>query len=313
MTRRPGRLRTGGPAFRTALGAPFLAVALLVLPAAASDRALVVAVNYPLAYFAERLAGAEAEVLLPVPAGADPAFWRPAIADIGTIQGADLILLNGAGFARWVMRVSLPRARVVDTARRFEDRFIATESVTHSHGPDGEHTHEGIASFTWLDQEQAVLQAQAVAEALAARGLVPAATVNERLAALVADLSRLDASAERLATLGEGTVIIATHPRYQYLARAYGLDIRAVEWEAGAAPDEDALAELEALAAETGAAVLLWEAAPPEGARAAVRARGLADVVFPTLAMPGADGDYVTRFETAVEALAAALTAREGG
>ena len=37
----------------------------------------VYAVNYPLAYFAERLGGDDVEVVLPVPAGEDPAFWAP--------------------------------------------------------------------------------------------------------------------------------------------------------------------------------------------------------------------------------------------
>jgi len=303
------RKLTAARSVRLAVSAATLSIA----PATAGETPRVAAVNHPLAYFAERLAGEEADVFLPVPQGADPAFWRPAVADITTLQAADLILLNGAGFARWTRRVSLPRARVVETARSFEDRFIATETVTHSHGPDGEHSHTGTAAFTWLDQEQAMLQAEAVAGALATRGIVPAETVDERLAGLVKDLRRLDALAAGLGSLAEGAVIIATHPRYQYLARAYGLHIRALEWEAGAAPDADQLAALKALVARTGATVLMWEAAPPEAARDAVRGIGLTDVVFPTLAMPVQDGDYLASFEAAVERLAAALRARSGG
>lgn len=301
------------PGLRRPLLALVLAAAVWCAPVAASERPLVVAVNYPLAFFAERLGKGEADILLPVPEGADPAFWRPAIAAIGRIQNADLILLNGAGFARWTERVSLPRARVVETARGFEDRFIATESVTHSHGPDGEHTHTGTASFTWLDPQQAILQARAVAEALAVRGIVPEGAVDERLAALVDDLARLDAAARRLEAHAGDVVLIATHPRYQYLARAYGLDIRAVEWEAGAAPGAAELARLDALARESGARILLWEAEPPREARKAVRDLGLADVVFPTLSTPPADGDYVTAFEAAVEALLAAMAGLTGG
>jgi zinc transport system substrate-binding protein len=106
--------------------------ALAARPAKAQARPVVVAVNYPLAWFAERLAGGAAEVRLPVPPGTDPQFWRPRIAEIGAIQAADLILLNGAGFAAWTARASLPRSRSVDTSRAFRDRLIATEGLVHS-------------------------------------------------------------------------------------------------------------------------------------------------------------------------------------
>ena len=293
-----------------------VAAALLMVaastPVLAQERPAVVTVNYALSYFADRLGGGDVDVVFPVLEGVDPSFWRPGIADISTIQNADLIILNGAGFATWTTKASLPRSRIVDTSRGFEDRFIATETVTHSHGADGQHSHTGTASFTWLDQEQALLQAQAIASALEQRGLVEPDEIATRLAALTEDLRALDAAADRLRPLADGEVLIATHPRYQYLARAYGLDIRSLEWEAGAAPDADQLAELRSLVDETGARVLLWEARPPEDARAAVTDLGLADVVFPTLATAPTGSDYLERFRTAVDDLAAALQAVDG-
>ena len=125
----------------------FLAATALI----AEDRKHIVVVNYALQYFAERLTEGSVDVDFPVPRDVDPAFWRPAIADISRIQSADLILLNGAGFATWIDRVSLPRARVVNTSAAIEDKFIVTESITHSHGEGGAHSHEGLASYLWLD------------------------------------------------------------------------------------------------------------------------------------------------------------------
>ena len=205
-------------------------------PALADEQPTVVAVNYALSYFAERLGGDEIDVIFPVPDGVDPSFWRPGIADISTMQSADLIVLNGAGFATWITKASLPRSRLLDTSRGFEDRFIATETITHSHGADGEHSHTGKASFTWLDQEQAIMQASTIAEALAQRGLVEPDEIETRLSALTENLLALDAAAEQLRPLAEGKVLIATHPRYQYFSRAYGLEIRSLEWEAGRRP-----------------------------------------------------------------------------
>ena len=288
--------------------AALLCAALLAAPLRAEERPVIVAVNAPLAEFAARLAGGAAEVVLPVPEGVDATLWRPAIAEIQQVQQADLILLNGAGFAQWAERVSLPRARVVDTSRGFADRPIETEAITHSHGPDGAHSHARTAAFTFLDPALAALQAEAVANALAARGLVPEAELTARRDALAADLAALAAAAERIAEAGDGAVLIATHPRYHYLARATGLTIHALDWEAGAAPDAARLSDLAARAAETGAVALLWEAEPPAEARAAVRALGLADAIVPSFAAPAA-GDFSARLGAALAKLETALAA----
>ena len=73
------------------------------------------AVNYPLAYFAGRIAGDRARVEFPVPPDIDPAFWSPDAEAVAAFQDADLILLNGAGYARWVHGASLPRRRTINT------------------------------------------------------------------------------------------------------------------------------------------------------------------------------------------------------
>ncbi|TNF89189.1 MAG: zinc ABC transporter substrate-binding protein, partial [Gammaproteobacteria bacterium] len=138
----------------------------MVNPAAA-ERLTVYTVNYPLKYFAERIAGEHAEVVFPTPADVDPAFWKPDTVTIGAYQGADLILLNGANYAKWVGQVSLPRRRLVNTSAAFADRLIKTEAgIAHHHGAGDEHAHAGTAFTTWLDPRQALLQAEAIAQAL---------------------------------------------------------------------------------------------------------------------------------------------------
>ena len=280
------------------------AACALALPAAAQDRPVVVADSYPMAYFAERLAGDAAEVRLAVPEGRDPASWRPALADITAIQGADLIVLNGSGLADWTSRAALPRSRTVDTGRGLAGELIATETITHSHGEEGSHSHEGMASHTWLDFALAGRQAEALVPALGRA--VPEADVEAGLAALLSDLAALDAEAEALVE-GDPVPVIASHPRYEYLGRAYGLEISALDWEVGAMPDAAQLAALEALAVETGARVLIWEAEPPAEARDAVDALGLAQAVVQPLAMPPSEGGFVEAMRDGLDALKAAL------
>lgn len=264
-----------------------LALSCTAGTATANERLTVYAVNAPLAAFAERLAGDHAEVVMPVPPGRDPAFWRPSIADISAVQSADLILLNGAGYAQWTTKTSLPRAKLVDSARGFADAFIVTETITHSHGPEGEHSHQGIASHTWLDFAQAAQQAEAVANALSRRLPGDTESIATALTALKADLTALDARARSLGERLSGIVLIASHPRYQYFARAYGLAIESLEWEAGETPSPDQWLAFDDLVADSGARAVIWEGQPSEEAAVALAARGLTGSVFATGANRG--------------------------
>lgn len=275
--------------------------------ATAQERPKIVAVNYPLQYFAERLLGDAADVVFPVPADVDPSFWRPSIADISMIQSADLILLNGAAFATWIDRVSLPRSRLVNTSAALEDRFIAIESITHSHGEGREHSHEGLASYIWLDPTLAIAQAEAIAKAATERALAPPDDITAKLDTLRAELLGLDQTTQSLLAGGTNVILIATHPRYQYFGRRYGLEIASLEWEAGAAPNSEQLAELLDLKQQTGAEVLIWEADPPMAALRAVEELGMQNVVFPPLAHKPEGADFVNSYEDSVLALSTAL------
>lgn len=290
-----------------------LAIALLlgmVTSALAQDRPRIVVVNYALQSLAQRLAGDSAEVLFPVPDGVDPSFWRPSIADISLIQSADLILLNGAGFATWVDRVSLPRSKLVNTSAAIADQFIVTESITHSHGDGGEHSHEGLASYTWLDPSLAVQQAEAIAAAMTRLKVAPAQDVEARLVTLRADLEALDAANQVELTKLQDTAIIATHPRYQYFTRRYGLSIASLEWDARSDPTNEQLAELNTLVQKTGARILIWEGEPSASSVAAAAAMGLESVVFNPLAQRGVGDDFVDAFAAAVDSISDAVEAQ---
>ena len=276
-------------------------------PAMAQDRLSVAAGNYPLAYFAERIAGDLADVLFPVPADVDPSFWRPGIADISAFQAADLIVLNGAGFADWTARTSLPRSRIVNASAAFEDAFIATETVTHSHGDGGEHSHTGTASYVWLDFGQAAMQAATIAAALIRRAPAAEAQISENLAALIADLTALDAEAQAIGAAAEGLTFITSHPRYQYFGRAHDLTLRALDWDAREEPSEAQWQALEALVGESGATVFVWEAAPSDTALQRMEDLGLSNAVFAPMANRPTNGDFLQGMQDGLSALAEAV------
>ena len=90
-------------------------------PEALAD-ATVYTVNYPLAYFAQRIGGEHVTVNFPAPPDIDPAFWQPDEETVGAYQSADLVFLNGAGYAKWLDVVTLSASRLVDTSAPFRDR-----------------------------------------------------------------------------------------------------------------------------------------------------------------------------------------------
>ena len=106
----------------------------------AEDPLTIYTINYPLQYFAQRIAGEHAQVISPGPADEDPAFWMPDTETIQRYQQADLILLNGAGYARWTKRVSLPRLRGImiwegQTASASVQRLKEMEIESLSYAP----------------------------------------------------------------------------------------------------------------------------------------------------------------------------------
>ena len=264
-------------------------------PAEPEDTRLsVYAVNYPLTYFAERLGGDAVRVTLPVPAGVDPAHWRPAPEDILPFQQADLILLNGAGYAAWVDTAALPNNRMVDTSRSFRDRLIRIEGqATHSHGPEGEHSHGTTASHTWLDPLLALEQARAILVALITYRPENEAEFRSHFILLERDLQALD---EELTTvfkaLGDQPVLFS-HPVYQYLARRFVPDARSLNFEPDQVPDAAALAQLRELRTDYPATLLIWEREPYAVTVEMLESEGLRSIAF----VPGAnrppEGDYL--------------------
>jgi len=266
-----------------------------------SDALTIYTVNYPLAYFAERIGGDGVEVHFPAPAEGDPAFWSPDADTIAAYQNADLILLNGADYAKWVERATLPSSKMVDTSSSFAFQHIPLDdTVTHSHGPEGEHAHGGWAFTTWIDPTQAVEQARAVHEAMVAARPEQAEAFGAGFAGLVADLSALD---QRLAAAADAIgdqPLIFSHPVYQYLIRHYGLNGLSVHWEPDQAPD---LLELEHLLEEQEARWMIWEGAPLALTVTDIEAYGVKSLVFDPCGTTPDTGDYMTVMAANAEAL----------
>jgi zinc transport system substrate-binding protein len=286
-------------------------------PPAANAPLRIVATNLPLFLFAGAIGGDAVRVELPVPEGEDPADWMPSAEAVAAMQGADLILCNGAGYEKWLATAALPRSRTLDLSAPVAASLLTLpEAVTHSHGPAGAHTHTGTAVGVWLDFDLAAKQAEAVGARLEALRPADAAAIRGRTQALVA---RLHALAERSAAVGAalaGAPVIASHPVYDYLARRAGLSLRSVHWEPGQEPTPDDWQAFDTLRAAHPARLMLWEGEPSRGTRDQLLQRGIEVVVFaPGPNAPAAQRTldaWCAQMEAALDALQTASARRRG-
>ncbi|MEH6548504.1 MAG: zinc ABC transporter substrate-binding protein [Pseudomonadales bacterium] len=270
----------------------------------ASQTPTVVAVNYPLTYMAEQIAGDLLNVEFPVNADVDPAYWQPDVTQVVAVQQAELIFLNGAAYAQWIEKVSLPEEKLINTSAGFSDLLLPLERVaTHTHGIAGEHTHADLAFTTWLDLQQAKLQAMAIYDALV--GLLP-----EREAQLTANLAVLDQDFEsldqrwlvigpRLAAEG----VIFSHPVYQYWQRRYQVAGSSLHWEPDVEPEASEWRALDQPLQQKTIRWMVWEAEPLPVLRTELAARGIESLILPPVANRPTAGDMMTILNDATREL----------
>lgn len=267
------------------------------------------AVNYPIKFFAKTIAGQNANVNLPMPTDIDPAFWSPKAEDVVKLQKADMILLNGANYAKWLPKVSLPIFKMVNTSSSFRSDYISlSEGVTHNHGSGGKHSHTGTAFTTWLDFSLAEKQAKAVLNALARKKPELSAIFVQNFMPLKQELLALD---NEMTTLGQALnaePLLASHPVYQYMRQKYQLNLESVHWEPEQAPTKEQWDTLKTLVAKHPAKWMLWEGVPAAETVVKLEQLGIKSIVFTPAANLPDSGDFlsimrenVTRLKAIIE------------
>ncbi len=280
-------------------------VVMLSGPALSAERLSIYTVNYPLAYFAERIGGDQVEVVFPAPADVDPAYWMPDKSTIAAYQQADLILLNGANYAKWVGKVSLPRSKVVETLRKFKDRYVfASEVTTHSHGSAGAHAHESLAFTTWLDLSLAERQSEAIYKALVRKRPVDEVKFKGNFKALADDLETVHRQIQEIVAKDPNRPLLGSHPVYDYLAAGYGLNLKSVHWEPAEEPSYMQWQELKKVLVDHKAEAMLWEGTPIAQISATLKSMGVESIVFDPCGNRPVNGDFLEVMQRNVENLA---------
>ena len=198
----------------------------------------------------------------------------------------------------------MARSRLVNTSEAFRSRYIPLEdAVTHGHGPEGEHSHEGYAFTTWLDPGLAVEHARAILEAFAEVRPQDELAFREAFASLEADLVDLDRQLDEWSRRVGDTPLIFSHPVYQYLTRRYGLNTVSLHWEPNETPDETQWRRLEELIHNRGGRWMIWEDRPLDATVERLRSSGIESVVLAPCANMPRDGDYLAAMVRGITAL----------
>lgn len=300
-------MKTHAYSFLVAAGTLFLSFSAF----AEGKKTVIQSVNYPLHYFATRLASDAFELHYLVDPEVDPAFWKPDDKALLAFQGADLILRNGADYEKWMKGVSLSSSKMLDTSKTFSSSYIKTSGAGHRHGNGTIHSHAGTAFTTWIDFSQASQQAEAIAARFKKLQPDSAGRIDENLAALKADLGSLDAAMKAFGKKWGARPLVASHPIYQYFARAYGLKIESLEWEPGMEMTDKELNKLKKILGNHKAEWMIWEGEPTGENVAAIAALGVRSVVFSPAANRPGEGDWLAEMKRNLGNLEALLEAGE--
>ena len=271
--------------------------------AQSNNRPIVFAANYPLLFMGSAISDGSADFLFPFSEDEDPAFWSPTPEDIRAMQKADLFLFNGATYEKWANQVTIPTSRIVRTAAGFRNNWLEIgETVTHSHGPGGEHSHAGVDFNTWLDPLQASQQAEEATKGLEKILPEKATQLRANLANLQQRFNDLH-DAFHAVTTPINQPLLASHPVYGYFARRYDLRMESVTWEPGEMPDESQWAELDEILKTHPAVYMIWEDTPIDQISLALMGRGIQPIVFRTANNRPQEGDYFTVMQENIRSL----------
>jgi zinc transport system substrate-binding protein len=199
---------------------------------------------------------------------------------------------------------SLPKAKIVNTSESFKAHYIEIkDTVTHTHGPAGAHSHTGTAFTTWLDFRQAAQQAQAIMAALSRLLPEQKSDFQQRYTDLERDLLALDQRLDELVSPKRAQPLVASHPVYQYLARRYGLNLQSVLWEPEIMPEAEQWQALQSILQTHAAKWMLWEGDPLPASVDRLQTLGVKSVVFAPCGNTPEQGDFLSVMQQNVDHL----------
>ena len=312
---RKGRSLPRSMALRFALIAVWF---VLASPGFAQDRIQVVTTTADLRSLTEAVGGDRVAAVSLVLPNMDAEDYQPKPQDVVRLKNARMFVRVGLDYDLWVDRL-LAQAGNPEINRggpAYVDASFAIavlELRGMSVGPGDGHAHGSGNPHYWLDPKNAEIITGSILEALTRIDPANAATYEANWAAFLVRLrTKLSEWEAKLAPL-KGLPIVAYHNSWPYFARRFRLDfVDFIETKPGIPPSPSHLVGIVQSMRARGVRIVVREPQEPERNLIFVASKVGASVV--TLAASvGAlprTGDYISLFETNVEALKSAVAIR---
>lgn len=211
-----------------------------------SSTPVLIASAYPIAYFAEVIAGDEIAVETITPLGVEPHDYEPTVGERVRLERADAFVFVGGGFDPWaekfmrshegtdmVVRSLLPSVQNV-TAIIPEDEIL---HASDEHAEEDSHTDESYDPHVWLDPIRSVRIAQELARVMSELDPARTALFTERADVLIERLNRLHRAYDQGLSVCTARSVIVSHNAFGYLAERYQLEMIPI---AGLSPEAEA-------------------------------------------------------------------------
>jgi zinc transport system substrate-binding protein len=204
------------------------------------EKITVVASFYPLYEFASKVVGDRAEVSSLVPMGIEPHDWEPTAEDILRGRVADVVIINGAGFERWIN--DLEAKFVVNTSEGIEFNYkggneSGNDEQEHE-GDDDTADGNGVNPHIWLDPILAKYQVNKIRDAMVRADPPNAAYYNQNADRFIAEIDSLDAFIRSGLASCDRFEFIAFHDAFIHFSERYGLRQHSIQ---GVSPEGEIL------------------------------------------------------------------------
>ena len=227
-----------------------LLVALAALPAAplaAADKPTVVATFSVLGDMVANVAADHIDLVTIVGPNGDTELYQPTLADSRTIAGARIVFVNDLNdeFEPWLEPL-LKQAGFTGT-KVAASRGAKTITGDEEHPISGKEAAPVIDQHAWMDPKNGIVYVRNIAQALAQVDPANAADYRARAAAYIKQLQAVDAWLRTEMTTVPVTKrrVIASHDSLQYLAKASGITLIAINgWTNKSEPSAAELARL---------------------------------------------------------------------
>ncbi len=282
--------------------------------ASENNKLTIVTSFYPLKYFASEIAGNTAKVIN-IGANNDPHAFTPSAKDIMTMQDANLVLLQGAGFESWgedlehqlknadtpvyVVAEHLKLHKTNESDEQHEDALDTHKEEQHHHG--------GYDPHTWLSPVLAAQTVEGISAKLSVINPTQASLYKQNANKLIEKLNTLDVEYRQQLDPAKcsASVALISHDALGYIAHRYNLTMHPI---AGIStqdkPSAKLLVGLKKLVKKEGVvAVLTEENSVKKYAQTIANETGIMMLQINVLATGVVDGDYMSGMRSNLENL----------